>query len=67
MTLLVHPAINVLDAVWMMQFSAEWYTVLPSVTVIFINPLQPPNAELLMLVTLSGIVMLVRLLQSENA
>ena len=34
---------------------------------IFSKPVQPPNAELPILVTLSGIVILVRLLHPENA
>ena len=37
------------------------------VAIISLSPLQPENAEYPMLVTLSGIVTLVRLVQPENA
>ena len=43
------------------------YTALPDSTVMLINLTQLENAELPMLVTLDGMVTLVKLLQRENA
>ena len=65
--LLTHPKINVLDAISMMQFPAERYTVLFPATVTLVSPLQSENASEPIRVTLPGIVMLVNPRQAPNA
>ena len=62
MMVLLHPAINVFDAVSMMalQLSRESYEELPDATVRLVKLEQPLNAPLPMLVTEFPMVTLVR-------
>ena len=57
-TVVLHPIINVFDDVSMIALhpSLLSYVVLPSLTFIFVKPLQPVKADSPMLVTLLGIV-----------
>ena len=65
----LHPAIKVLDAVFIMalQLLRESYLVLPDATEMLVKPVQPANAAKSMLVTEFGMVTLVRLEQYANA
>ena len=68
-TLFLQPAIKVLLTVSIKQFPVLWYTVFPFETVIDAKFIQEGNAESPspMLVTLSGIVIVVNTLQLQNA
>ena len=63
-TLFLQPDISVLLTVSIKHFPALWYTELPCSTIMLVKPLQQENALSPMLVTLSGMVILVKLLQS---
>jgi hypothetical protein len=65
----LHPTINVLDDVSIiaLQLLRESYLAFPSSTTIVVRPMQELKAELSILVTLLGIEMEVRLLQSMKA
>ena len=65
-TLFLHPTTNVLVPTSIKQLPLLIYFVLPSATAILSKPIQPANADSLIFITLSGIVMLVRLLQPLN-
>ena len=69
MTVFWQPAISLLVEVSMMalQLLRESNVVLSSATVMVVRPLHLLNAPAYMLVTLSGIVTEVRLVQDENA
>ena len=66
-TLFLYPTINFLLAVSIIQFPALWYFRLPLATVILFKLAQRLNAPSPMLVTLFGMVILVRLVHSLNA
>ena len=65
----MHPTTTVFVFVYIiaLQLSRESNIVFPDSTIIVVSPKQPLNAELSMLVTEFGIVMLVRSEQPENA
>ena len=65
----MHPTTTVFVFVYIiaLQLSRESNIVFPDSTIIVVSPKQPLNAELSMLVTEFGIVMLVRPEQPENA
>ena len=68
-TVFIQPAINVLEdlSIIALQLLRESYFVFPLETVIEVKPLQRENAPEPMVVTLLGMVMLVRLEQPSNA
>ena len=69
MSVFLHPEISVLVAVSTipLQLFLLSYFLFPLETVMLVSPVQPLNAQLPMLITLSGIVMLDSPVQSENA
>ena len=62
-TLSLHPATNVLLAVSIKQFPATWYAGFPASTAMLSKEMKPANAPNPMLVTLAGIVTLVKEVQ----
>jgi hypothetical protein len=61
--LLLQPNINRLSDLRITQFPSDLYMLFPVDTVMLVKPLQLPNAYSLIVVTLFGIVMLVKPLQ----